>query len=263
MTPTASSPPPLTSLPTPFKATLTNMKKAFEYFLSTPSQPPAGSARLTSTPREVYLCGPNVVYNASKDTTRRISFETPTIMIYGYPSRGGVIILEDASPTDLEFLALDRMDPPMFRHEDAEDEDLFCQRLLLLGPKWWDSLARYWLLNGEEVDRGELDESDEPVPTGRERCWISVAWPSAGGFVVSEFDTNMWGVEIEKELVPEDVARLRLCTSMDEKARILKERFRGKVWEQVEDYRGNAFIGCWGWKETGEVGEFQKTWEKI
>jgi hypothetical protein len=72
----------------------------------------------------------------------------------------------------------------------------------------------------------------------------------------------MWGVEIETVLVPEDVARLRLRTSMDEKAQMLKERFRGKMWGNVEDYRGNAFISCWGLKETGEVGEFQKTWSE-
>ena len=239
------------------------MKKAFEYFQSTPSQPSAGSARLTSTPRDVYVCGPSVVYDSSKDVTRRISFDTPTIIIYSYPSRGGVIMLVDASPTDLDFLALDRTNPPMFRHEDPEEEDAFCQRLLLLGAKWWDSMARYWLLNGEDVNNVDLDDSDEPEPTKRERHWVSVAWPSAGGLVVSEFDTNMWGVEIEKELVPEDVARLRLCTSMDEKAQMLKDRFRGKAWGRVEDYRGNAFIGCWGRKETGEVGEFQKTLSEI
>jgi hypothetical protein len=42
---------------------------------------------------------------------------------------------------------------------------------------------------------------------------------------------------------------------MDEKAQMLKDRFQGRAWGRVEDYRGNAFIGCWGRKETGEVGE--------
>ncbi|KAF1961811.1 hypothetical protein CC80DRAFT_488217 [Byssothecium circinans] len=240
------------------------MDKLFGYFQSTSSQPSAGSARLTgAAPRDVYICDPTPVYEICKDLTRRIRFETPTVTIYGYPSRGGIIMLEDASPADLEFMALDRMDPIMFRHEDPKDEDAFCQRLLLLGAKWWDSMARFILLNSEDVDRGELDESDEPEPTKRERHWVSVAWPSTGGFVVSEFDTNMWCVEVEKELVPDDVTRLRLCTSMDEKAQMLKDRFLGKVWGRVEDYRGNAFIGCWGQKRTGEVGEFQKTWSDI
>lgn len=195
--------------------------------------------------------------DSSKDFTRRISFDT-TITVYGWPSRGGVIMLEDVSPADLDFLDLGRRDPPMLRHESREEEDRFCQKLLLLGAKWWDSNSRYSLLHSE-VNIVELDKSNEPLPTMRERHWVSAAWPSTGGLVVSEFDTNMWGVEIETVLVPEDVARLRLYKSMDEKAQLLKERFRGKMWN-VEDYRGNAFIGCWGLKKTGEVGEFQKTW---
>ena len=117
----------------------------------------------------------------------------------------------------------------MLRHESREEEDGICQKLLLLGAKWWDSYARYSLLNSGEVDIVELDESDKPLTTMRERHWVSVAWPSTGGLVVSEFDTNMWGVEVETVLVPEDVARLRLCTSMDEKAQMLRERFRGKM----------------------------------
>ena len=124
--------------------------------------------------------------------------------------------------------------------------------------KWWDLNARYSPLNSGEVDIVEFDESDKPLPMMRERHWVSVAWPSTGGLVASEFDTNMWDVEIETVLVPEDVTRLRLCMSMDEKAQMLKERFRGKMW--LEDYRGNAFIDCWGLKEAGEVGEFQNTW---
>jgi hypothetical protein len=185
-------------------------------------------------------------------------------MIFGYPSRGGIIILDDASPTDLEFLALDRMDPPLFRHEKSEEEDAFCQRLLLLGAKWWDSTTRYWLLNGEEVDIPALDESGEPEPTKREGHWVSVAWPSGGGLVVSEVvDTSMWGVYSEEGTVPDDVGRLRLCMSMDEKAQMLKNRFRGKVWACVEDYQGDAFLGCWETKQTGEVGELQKTWPEI
>ncbi|KAF2012501.1 hypothetical protein BU24DRAFT_425148 [Aaosphaeria arxii CBS 175.79] len=237
------------------------MKKVLGYFQPPPPPPPsAGSARLTSTVSDVYECGPNVIYDSRKDTTRRINFGN-LVSVFGYPSRGGVVILEDTSPADFDFLDLNRADPPMTRHEDPADEDAFCQRLLLLGAKWWDSLARYHLLNGEDVDVHELDESDEPEPTQRERHWVSVAWPSGGGgLVVAEFDTNMWNPPIEKELVPMDVARLRLCTSMDEKARMLRDRFGGRDWGRVEDYRGNAFMGCWAEKESGEVGELQKTW---
>lgn len=153
------------------------------------------------------------------------------------------------------------MNPPKSRHNSREEGDAWCQKLLLLGAKWWDSNDRYHLLHDEDQDVNHLGESGEPLPTMKERHWVSVAWPSTGGLVVSEFDTTMWGVERDcDEFVPEDVARLQLCTSMDEKAKMLKERFQGKVWGRVEEYRGNAFIGCWGVKDTGEVGGFWKTW---
>src|SRR4051812_27265136 len=121
------------------------MKKAFEYFQSTLWQGHSGTTRSNVAPRDCYMCGPNVVYDASKDFTLRISFDTPTITVYGWPSRGGVIKLEDASPADSDFLDLDRRDPPMLRHKSREEEDGFCQKLLLLGAKWWDLNARYSL----------------------------------------------------------------------------------------------------------------------
>jgi hypothetical protein len=205
------------------------MKKVLQYFQSAPSPPFAGSARLTSTARDIYTRP--IIHDPSELVTCRISFDASSIRIYGYPSRGGVIILEDASPPDLDFLELDRTDPPMHRHDGPAEEDMFCQRLLLLGAKWW------------------------------ERYWVSVAWPSSGGLVVSEFDTTIWGVEIgDIECVPDDVARLRLCKNMDEKAQMPKDRFKGETWESVGDYTGNAFIGCGVQKTSGEVGEFEKTW---
>ena len=102
--------------------------------------------------------------------------------------------------------------------------------MLLLGAKWWDSYARFSLLKGADLLDDDcisaLEEGQEPEPSLKERYWVSVAWPSSGGLVVSEFDTNLWGMDRDTEnLVPEDVARLRLCRSMDEKAAMLREWF--------------------------------------
>ncbi|KAH8731838.1 hypothetical protein GQ44DRAFT_603934 [Phaeosphaeriaceae sp. PMI808] len=170
--------------------------------------------------RRVYTCGPNVLYDGRKDVKKRLDFNS-TITIYGWPSRGGVIVFEAASPADFDSLQLDRMDPPMHRYRTLEEEDVFCQKLLLLGAKWWDSVRRCILLTSEETDIHALDESDEPEPTLRERYWASVAWPSTGGLVVSEWDTNMWGVGIHAEVAPTDIERLLLCTNMDERFMIL------------------------------------------
>jgi hypothetical protein len=129
------------------------------------------------------------VYDPHKDFTKRVDFDV-TITIYGWPSRGGVIMLENASVVDFNFLRLDRLNPTLLRHRTREEEDTFSELLLLLGAKWWDSVARHWLLNNSDQDIAMLEDS--PLPTMRERYWVSVAWPSTGGLVVSEYDTNPW-----------------------------------------------------------------------
>jgi hypothetical protein len=156
-----------------------------------------------------------------------------------------------AEAPGLDFPGINRMHPPEKRHENPDEEDKFCKKMLLLGVKWWDSYARFSLLKGADLLDGDcisaLEEGQEPEPPPKERYWVSVAWPSSGGLVVSEFDTNLWGMDRDAEnLVPEDVARLRLCRSMDEKAAMLRERFQGKTFTDVEEYQGNAFINCWG-----------------
>lgn len=62
-------------------------------------------------------------------------------------------------------------------------------------------------MNNNNVNVPDLYESDEPLP----RCEndnANVTWPNSGGLVISEFDTNMWNVEVEKEVAPEDLPRL-------------------------------------------------------
>lgn len=232
-------------------------------FRSAPPPSPSSARYLQQQenwqPRKIIACGPIKIYDAQKDFIKRVLFGE-TIMIYAWPSRGGVIILESASVPDFNFLGLDRLNPTMRRHKMSQEEDAFSQRLLLLGAKWWDSLARYWLLNAPDdlQDTDELDAS--PEPTLRERYWVSVAWPSTGGLVVSEYNTNMYPGGIETDPPPDDVCRLMLCTTMDEKAAILMERFEGKLWNSVEEYDGNAFIGCWESKNSGEVGDLLQTW---
>lgn len=222
-----------------------------------PSPSSARYQQQNTNPRSIIKCGPITVYDPHKDFTKRVEFDE-TITIYGWPSRGGVVMLENASIVDFKFLGLDRLNPTMLRHQTREEEDTFSERLLLLGAKWWDSVARHWLLNNPNQEISILEDS--PLPTMRERYWVSVAWPSTGGLGVSEYDTNMYGVGIETDTVPDDVCRLMLCTTMDEKATMLMERYGGKWWHGVDHYDGNAFIGCWGSKDSGEVGHLLQTW---
>jgi hypothetical protein len=239
---------------------MNNFNNLVNMFRTAPHPNPSSARHLQRNYklRDTIKCGPATVYDPLKDFTKRIAFEE-TITIYGWPSRGGMIALERVSVADFDFLKLDRLNPKMKRHETREEEDAFCQRLLSLGAKWWDSMARHWLLNNpDQEDTSELDNS--PLPTMKERYWVSVAWLSTGGLVVSEYNTNMYPECVETDTVPNDVCRSMLCTTMDEKATMLKERFGGKTWASVDDYQGNAFLGCWESKKTGEVGDLLQTW---
>jgi hypothetical protein len=187
------------------------------------------------------------------------------VCLYAWPSKGGVIIHSHAEAADLDFLGLDPLSPPPQRLPDQALEDAFCQRLLLLGATWWDSLARFRLLAAADAmdDRAIFAlEHDEavPIPTMRERRWVSVAWPSTGGggegggLWVAEFDTTLWGIVEETNLVPAESARLKLARTMDERSRVLRDHFKAKFYRDVRDYSGYAFLNSWDEKETGEVG---------
>jgi len=99
-----------------------------------------------------------------------------------------------------------------------------------------------------------------PEPTARENAWVGVAWPSSGGLVVAEWPTMMYPGGRMDDVAPDDVSRLFLCVTMDEKAAVLMDsKLGGKWWKGVEDYEGKAFIGSWG-NHRGEVGGLQQTW---
>lgn len=219
-----------------------------------------------SRPSTGSVSGLRRFYDATKDITRRTSFDIPDCYIYGYPSKGGVIVLENATIPDFEFLNLSRIHPPKTRVPDSQSEDEFCQKMLLLGAKWYDSLSRFYFL--KRVDRNDpdaacidaIEEEREPAPTERERTWVSVAWPSiGGGMVVAEWNTVMWGYgkDDDRFLPYEELGRLSLCKDMDEKAVVLKEWFEGKGFQNVGEYVGNGWIRSWDGKESGEHGDMQ------
>ena len=104
--------------------------------------------------------------------SHRTSLNQDTITLHGWPSRGGVIVLENATPPDFDFLHLDALDPPLRRDPDQTAEDAFCQALLHLGATWWDSEARRDFVRNleyfdeEALDAAEADEDLEPYPPG-------------------------------------------------------------------------------------------------
>lgn len=210
-------------------------------------------------------CGQTCPY----DSAVRSIFTDNNTSIYAWPSRGGVIILDDADAIDFEFLGLNPLDPPEKRLEDQTSEDAFCQRLLLLGAKWWDNEARYSVVTQLEAGNSRADGvfvvDKEPPPTMREKRFVKVGWPSTGGFWVAEFDTTFAGVDEEDNLLPEDegAARLRMARTMDERCILLRDRFQATFYEHLRDYKGYAFLNCWETKETGEVGPLLQPEETV
>ena len=217
----------------------------------------------------VYVCGPGNPF----DPRVRTAFSDIDARIYAWPSRGGVIVLDAAEAIDFEFLGLDPLDPPLQRLDDQAAEDAFCQQLLRLGAKWWDSEARYTVVSA--IEMGELgraacdfDVEQQPPPTMREKRLIKAGWPSTGGVWIAEFDTTWAGVDEEEDLPreDEDMGRVRMARTMDERCAILRDRLRAKFYEDLRDYHGYGFFNSWESKTTGEVGpllepnETKKLW---
>ncbi|KAL8790633.1 MAG: hypothetical protein Q9213_000481 [Squamulea squamosa] len=236
--------------------------------------------------------GPIFLYRTSNlDPTRRIVFTDNTITIYGWPSRGGVIILREATIVDFDFLGLSTIDPPRKRNTYGTagltgnpntamvEEDSFCQRMLLLGATWFDSEVRYQFFNAysaaahtavEEVDNVQVIE-----PTLRERRWVKVGWegPAAlgtqgdqnagGGLWVLDCEITMPGICDDENLVPEDAGKLALARSMEERCQIMK-MMGAKFYHRLEDFENfvegsrSTFLRAWEWKYEGEVGELVK-----
>ena len=124
---------------------------ALSRFLPTQS---AESATYPS-PLKVHPCGPKCPY----DPSVRTIFTDTEAHVFVWPSKGGMIILNSADAIDFEFLGLDPLDPPSRRLSDQAAEDVFCQRLLLLRAKWWDSEARYDVVSAiEDEAQGDLEK---------------------------------------------------------------------------------------------------------
>lgn len=185
-------------------------------------------------------------------STQRVEFEGGELYLYAWPSKGGVIVLEHAESIDFEFLELDFLNPPTKRLENQFEEDLFCQRLLLLGAKWWKSEHKWRAFHsagGDEELFHLMEELDNLSFTMKERRWVSVGWPSTGGLVVTEYETSLWGKQDEGKIVPNDIARIKLARTMDERCQILVEHFKGVFYNDVSEYKGYAFINSWDEKE--------------
>jgi hypothetical protein len=200
--------------------------------------------------------------------TSQTVFLENSISVWGWPSRGGLIVLEHATTLDFEFLGLDLIHPSMRRNPNQEDEDKLCQRLLMLGAKWFDSRERYGFVGNvaedNELEIEALDNGEAEKPTTMERRWVSVGYPSgpAGGLWVLEYDTVMYGMQEKLNLVPIGAVRVQLAKTMDMKCEILKS-MGAEFYASLRNYDGAACLNAWEEKTEGEFGQLVVTrWEE-
>jgi len=195
----------------------------------------------------------------------RVILGDASISVQGWPSRGGLIVLSHATAVDFDFLELDRVAPPRHRDPSQAAEDRLCQRLLLLGARWFDSLDRYGYIAGLEDGDGRdvatFEAGDRPAPTRMDTAWVGVAFPGGdpgNGFWVAEFVRRMLGGfgTGSDNLVPLDAARVSLAKTMDEKCQIL-QGLGAKFYSNPDEYVGNVCLDAWKWKSTGEVGPLE------
>ncbi|KAI5460492.1 hypothetical protein BGZ63DRAFT_424997 [Mariannaea sp. PMI_226] len=200
----------------------------------------------------------------TSNTRWRIVFKVDGISIWGWPSRGGLIVLERVTALDFDFLCFDPVDLIMHRDTNQDAEDQLCQRLLLLGAKWFDSGQRQKFVAGvaDDDDRDiiAIQAKERAPPSKMERRWVSVAHIPEGGFWIVEFDTYMYGIQEKHNLVPGNAAQVQLARNMPEKAEILK-RISAKFYASLDEYSeddGEACLNAWKTKSNGELGPLLK-----
>jgi hypothetical protein len=202
-----------------------------------------------------------------RDYNLRISQRTKinenSINLQGWPSRGGIIVLENATPPDFDYLGLDPLDPPLRRDADQDAEDAFCQALLRLGATWWDSQARYtfvWKLEGADEEAfAALDEDETLGPTRLERGWVKVAWPShtPGALCVLACEKLILGRAGGERLRPRNCGLISLARTMDERCTVM-QRLGGTMYASIDEIQDPTFLKAWE-NHQGEKGPLVKS----
>lgn len=195
--------------------------------------------------------------------SQRTSLKQDSVQLFGWPSRGGLIVLENATPPDFDFLNLDPLDPPLRRDADQIAEDAFCQDLLRLGATWWDSEARRGFVrkleNADEEAFDALDADETLEPTRLERGWVRVAWPSQtpGALCVLACEKIIVGRRGDEKLRPEHYGIVSLARTMDERFTVL-QRLGGTVYASIYEVPDPTFLKAWERNHQGEKGPLVK-----
>ena len=134
----------------------------------------------------------------------RTQFSSRTTLVRGFPSKGGIYLLQDAGPVELDFLSLDRFQETP-RSDDPAEEDAFCQRLHEIGAQWFEDET--------EADKAPPLKVRDGKRVGRMETWLGL--PNGGG---------VWVLEVEEfEAARRGVGgRIRNAKSMEERCRVIE-----------------------------------------
>lgn len=191
--------------------------------------------------------------------SQRTILNQDTVTLQGWPSRSGIIVLDNATPPDFDYLHLDPLDPPLRRNADQDAEDAFCRALLLLGATWWDSEARRAFVGkleyADEEARDAVEEDEALEPTRLERGWVRVAWPShhPGALCVLACEKIIMGRAGGEVLRPKGYGLISLARTMDERCTVL-QRLGGTMYTSVDEVRHPTFLKAWEENHRGERG---------
>ena len=98
------------------------------------------------------------------------------------------------------------------RASDSVDEDAFCDRLRLLGAKWWESehdYMRHFIGFDELTEAEEVKKDDEEMIVG---------WPSKD----EQGEGGVWILRVRSPKDCPESTRLRMCLDMEERCELLK-----------------------------------------
>jgi hypothetical protein len=145
--------------------------------------------------------------------------------ISSWPSKGGIIIRPSADAVEVAYLGLDRFDPRTEILDDQKSEDEFCKSLLKTGGTWWPSESR-----SKNI---EINDGREEAAAGEERILRYIGWPKTGGVWIVEHAALE---DQDHPSVADDIGRLRMCFTMEEKCEMLRDRFGPTFYEDPKDF---------------------------
>ncbi|KAK2032881.1 hypothetical protein LX32DRAFT_136913 [Colletotrichum zoysiae] len=162
--------------------------------------------------------------------TKRSEFSDYGCMIFGYPSRGGIIVREHADRVELLYLGFDPLNPPTDKHVDQKAEDRFCDALTKIGGKYWSSYRRW-----KDV---YFRDGYNKKPTKDELVVLFLGWTDAvhyseggnGGLLVLEYE--------DKDDLADGIGRLRMAVNMQERCQMMRDRFEPQFFEVASQYPG-------------------------